>query len=233
MNKKLAFFNGQAKFKISEEKFVILYLDIDKDIIKDIGYEYRNMDYLLSDLEKLEENLLNCSLSKAREFSLGRNLINIPIKLLHQAINSYAGQCYRFNLLGEPLHNLICRCHGIYKGTILDALKRNPEGDLLYVLDETQASGACGKCRLNVEGIIRQFKGERVIRTPKVVRTLGLSPVQLYLKVDDFIRNIDIENEIVAIKGNLVLLRVKGGEEVLRNLLVNKFKNELTFSFLT
>jgi NAD(P)H-nitrite reductase large subunit len=165
---------------------------------------------------------------EAREVVLNSDFISLPLKLLHNAIDKYQGQTYRFELLKEKSDTLICRCFGVFKGQITDVLKNDPEGHLLTVLDQTNATGGCSSCKHDVEKMIEEFRGEEVLFVPKKERVLGLSPAQLHLKIDEEIKPWS-GSEVCEIKNNLVIIKTEDSN--LKKHLGETFGDDLLFSF--
>ncbi|RLA65575.1 MAG: hypothetical protein DRQ88_02105 [Epsilonproteobacteria bacterium] len=231
-NERPLFFNANASYIPKEGVAATIFLDIDKNKIIDFSYEQKGLEKWIPSFSILGEKVIGKNLSEARELSFGDEFINLPVKLLNQAIDDFIGKTYRFELLGEKAEALICRCFGVYKGQVLDALK-NGSGDLLSILDQTGATGGCSTCLFDVEKIIHDFQGETILVTPKKERVLGMTPVELYLKMDEIIKKWDPKNEVSEIKNSLVVLKINSRQAELKEFVDEKFKGELFFNFLS
>jgi|GEM_PF-3074523 len=231
-NHRPIFFNCSASFRTSGE-FATLYLDVHQDKVKDYSFEQSGMEQWIPQFTLLGGKILGKSLSEAREISLGEDFISLPLKLLQNALDKFSGQTYRYDLLKEDADTLICRCFGVFKGQILDVLKKEPGGDLLTILDGTDASGGCSSCKQDVEKILESFRGEEILFVPRKERVLGLSPVELHLKIDKLVKSWDAGNEVSEIKNNLIIVKVGSKQKELKKFLDGKFVGKLLFSFLS
>lgn len=227
-NERPLFSNANASYNPEVGVSATIYLDIEKEIIKDFSYEQKGLDNFVPSFSMLGEKIIGKNLSEIRELSFGEELVNLPLKMLNQALTKFTGQTYRFELLNEKIESLICRCFGVYKGQILEALKVGSP-DLISILDETGATGGCGSCLGDVKNIVREFHGERILIIPKVERVLGMSPVELHLKIDGIIKDFDKQNVVLGIKNNLILLKINSKE--LKEHLNATFGDDLLFSF--
>ena len=232
-NQRPLFYNCSASFKPSEEEFATLYLDVHRDIVKDYSFEHGGMDKWIPSFSLLGEKILGKNLSEVREISLEDEFVSLPLKLLGQALNKYIGITYRHELLKEKSDTLICRCFGVFRGQIIDVLKTTLSSELITILDGTDAMGGCSSCVVDVENIVEVFRGEQILTVSKKERVLGLSPVELHLKINELVKEWDVKNEVLEIKNNLIILKIISNEEKLKKHLNETFGEKLLFSFLS
>jgi len=230
-NHRPQFFNTEASYRPSPEVWAKVYLDIAKDKVNDFSFQQEGLDDLVPQFSSLGESILGKQIFDVCEITTGDEFLSLPVKLLHQAIDIFNGRNYRHVLLKEDMGSLICRCFGVYRGQIIDVLKVNPNAEVINILDETSASGGCSSCRFDIENIIKDFRGDIVIKIPRKERILGMTPVDLHLKIDEFIKEFDSKNVVKEIKSNLVFLSVSKGQKELEEKLYKHFAGELLFSF--
>jgi NifU-like protein len=140
------------------------------------------------------------------------------MEALEQAIANYKGAPAKKEMIGEE--KVVCKCFGVTDRKIIRAIKENNLKTVEEVTNYTKAGGGCGKCKPEIEKLLKEFwekeatKGAYLKREPerKLTNLQRISLVQQ--TIDREIRpQLKIDGgdiELIDIDRNKVYVRLLG-----------------------
>lgn len=206
-----------------------LYLKIEDGIIKDAKFQTFGCGSAVAASSMLTEMIIGKSVEEARKITnkqIADELDGLPPEKMHcsvmgrealeDALKNYDNDAdwseiesnaeKEYNKKESPV---ICHCFSVTEQQIIDAVVKNGAKTLDDVSQITQAGLACGRCKENIENIIKRYIKED--KTP-------LNPVQKIIKINSIIETViapelqkdfgDIE--LINVKDNNVIVKLKG-----------------------
>jgi len=154
---------------------VLLCLGVSKkDIVEGVSFKGKGFDFFEDYFEALCEEIPGLSLDEAKAYS-SESLYQalresgkihdptefimtpLPLILLKEAIFSYVGKVPTWaEAHNENPNELICRCFGVFKGQIIDAIK-DEAASVADVSARTKAGAGCGSCHEDIEEFIAEY----------------------------------------------------------------------------
>ncbi len=202
-----------------------LYLKIENGIIKDAKFQTFGCGSAVAASSVLTQMLIGKTLEEARKITnkqIADELDGLPPEKMHcsvmgrealeDALKNYLKDDYKeFEVEeNEKSSPIVCHCFGIGEKEIIEAIKNNGAKTFDDVSKITSAGLACGRCRADIESLIKQYS--------KPSEKEKLNPVQKILKINNIIETIiapelqkdfgDIE--LINVEGNNVVVKLKG-----------------------
>jgi len=137
--------------------------------------------------------------------------IFMPHALFSLALANLKDQPLRHKLLKQDPDSLVCRCFGLYEAQIMALVHSNPEIDGKGVTDETMAGGGCTSCSNDIAGIIARTKDFFGLATDKTkqLKIQGLYPAQMIILLDEILKGLSGDLEIISLNGYDLTLRAE------------------------
>ena len=202
-----------------------LYLKIENNVIVDAKFQTFGCGSAVAASSVLTEMVIGKTLEEARKITnkqIAEALDGLPPEKMHcsvmgrealeDALKNYTGEDWE-ELTDDDYEEgsmIVCHCFGVSEKNIIDAIVENGAKTLDDVSKITSAGLACGRCRENIEKIIKKYV--------KVEKSEKLNPVQKIIKINNVIENVispelqkdfgDIE--LVNVEGNNVYVKLKG-----------------------
>ena len=202
-----------------------LYLKIDNGIITDAKFQTFGCGSAVAASSMLTEMVKGKTIEEAKKITnkqIADALDGLPPEKMHcsvmgrealeDALKNYEGEDWQELEIEESKDSspIICHCFSVSEKDIISAIVDNGAKTFDDISKLTSAGLACGRCRENIENIIKKYvkpeKGEK------------LSPVQKIIKINTIIETViatelkkdfgDIE--LVNVEGNNVYVNLKG-----------------------
>ena len=204
-----------------------LYLKIEDGIIKDAKFQTFGCGSAVAASSMLTEMIIGKSVEEARKITnkqIADALDGLPPEKMHcsvmgrealeDALKNYEGEDWQELELDEDEEKkgsrIVCHCFSVSEKEIIDAILNNGAKNFDDVARLTQAGTACGRCRGDIEAIIKKYVKEE--------HKVPLSPVQKIIKINSVMEEIiapelrkdfgDIE--LVNVDNNNVYVKLKG-----------------------
>ncbi len=201
-----------------------LYLKIENGKITDAKFQTFGCGSAVAASSILTELVIGKTIEEARKITnkqIAEALDGLPPEKMHcsvmgrealeDALKNYMGEDWtELELEEEKGSTIICHCFGVTEKEIIDAVTKNGAKTFEDVSKITSAGLACGRCKENIEKIIKKYA--------KPDKNEKLSPVQKIIKINNIIETIispelqkdfgDIE--LVNVEGNNVYVKLKG-----------------------
>lgn len=202
-----------------------LYLKIDNGIITDAKFQTFGCGSAVAASSMLTEMVIGKTIEEAKKITnkqIADALDGLPPEKMHcsvmgrealeDAIKNYEGEDWQELAIDENKENspIICHCYGVSEKEIVSAIVDNGAKTFEDISKLTSAGLACGRCRQNIENIIKKY-----VKTDKKEK---LNPVQKIIKINSIIETViapelkkdmgDIE--LVNVEGNNVYVKLKG-----------------------
>ena len=201
-----------------------LYLKIDNNIIKDAKFQTFGCGSAVAASSMLTEMVIGKTVEEAKKITnkqIADALDGLPPEKMHcsvmgrealeDALKNYEGADWEeLEEEKDPSSKIICHCYGVSENEIIKAIVDNGAKNFDDVSKLTSAGLACGKCRANIEDIIKKYVKPTVKEK--------LNPVQNIIKINTIIETVvapelrkdfgDIE--LVNVEGNNVYVSLKG-----------------------
>lgn len=202
-----------------------LYLKIENNIIVDAKFQTFGCGSAVAASSMLTEMIIGKSIDEAKKITnkqIAEALDGLPPEKMHCSV---MGREALEDALKSYLHdedwseieqdetkedeNIICHCFSVSKKQIIDAINNNGAKTLDDISQLTSAALACGRCKENIEKILKAY-----VKQDKA----KLNPVQKILKINSVIETVispelqkdfgDIE--LINVDGNNVTVKLKG-----------------------
>ena len=202
-----------------------LYLKIDNNIITDAKFQTFGCGSAVAASSMLTEMIIGKTVDEAKKITnkqIADALDGLPPEKMHcsvmgrealeDAIKNYEGDDWEEIEIGEneTASKIVCHCFGVSEDEIIKAVVENGAKTFDDVSKLTSAGLACGRCRAEIEGIIKKYA--------KPVEKEKLNPVQKIIKINTIMETViapelrkdfgDIE--LVNVEGNNVYVSLKG-----------------------
>ncbi len=201
-----------------------LYLKIDNNIITDAKFQTFGCGSAVAASSVLTELIIGKSIDEARKITnkqIAEALDGLPPEKMHcsvmgrealeDALKNYTGEDWEELVVEDDESSMVvCHCFGVSEKNIIDAIVKNGAKTLDDVSKITSAGLACGRCKENIEKILKKY-----VKNDKSAK---LNPVQKIIKINNVIENVispelqkdfgDIE--LVNVEGNNVYVQLKG-----------------------
>jgi len=134
------------------------------------------------------------------------------MEALEAAIENYRTKKGIKKIVGES-DRIVCKCFGVTEKTIIKAIELNNLRTVDEVTNFTKAGGGCGKCRGEIEKIIKDFWSGKekidfnsmtMVEKIKIIEKILNEEINPKLKMDGGFM------ELVDIEGNLIKVRFLG-----------------------
>jgi NifU-like protein len=147
-----------------------LTLRIDKktEIIKDAKFQTFGCASAIASSSALTEMIKGMTIEQAAEVTnkdIADYLGGLPEEKMHcsvmgmealeAAIANYRGAAFKKEMVGEE--KIICKCFSVTDKKIIRAIKDNNLRTVEQVTDYTKAGGGCGKCKPEIEKLLKEF----------------------------------------------------------------------------
>lgn len=200
-----------------------LYLKIEDGIIKDAKFQTFGCGSAVAASSILTEMVIGKTIEEAKKITnkqIAEALDGLPPEKLHcsvmgrealeDALKNYEGEDWtELDIEEEKQSKIICHCFEVTEDAIIEAVTKNGAKTLEDVGKLTGAGTACGRCKENIENIIKKYvKNEKE----------KLNPVQKIIKINTIIETViapelrkdmgDIE--LVNVENNNVYVKLKG-----------------------
>ncbi len=199
-----------------------LYLKIEDNIIKEAKFQTFGCGSAVAASSVLTEMLIGKTINEARKITnkqIAQELDGLPPEKMHcsvmgrealeDALKNYTGEDWSELEQEENESPIICHCFGVSEKDIIDSIINKGAKTLDDVSKLTSAALACGRCRENIEKIIKKYTK----KDPSV-----LSPAQKIIKINSVIETVinpELEKdfggiELIDVKNNNVIVKLKG-----------------------
>ena len=131
------------------------------------------------------------------------------MEALEAALENYRTKKGIKKVIGEN-DRIVCKCFGVSEKTIIKAIELNNLKTVDEVTHFTKAGGGCGKCKGEIEKIIKDFWSGKekidfnsmtMVEKIKIVEKILNEEINPKLKADGgFMELIDIEGNIIKVK---------------------------------
>jgi NifU-like protein len=131
------------------------------------------------------------------------------MEALEAALENYRTKKGIKKVIGEN-DRIVCKCFGVSEKTIIKAIELNNLKTVDEVTHFTKAGGGCGKCKGEIEKIIKDFWSGKekidfnsmtVVEKIKIVEKILNEEINPKLKADGgFMELVDIEGNIIKVK---------------------------------
>lgn len=203
-----------------------LYLKIENNVIKDAKFQTFGCGSAVAASSVLTEMVIGKTLDEARKITnkqIAEALDGLPPEKMHcsvmgrealeDALKNYYGEDWEELALDSDSEKagsmVICHCFGVTEKEIINAIVENKAKTMDDISKITSAGLACGRCRENIEKILKKY-----VKSEKE----KLNPVQKIIKINNVIETVispelqkdfgDIE--LVNVEGNNVYVKLKG-----------------------
>jgi len=202
-----------------------LYLKIDNNIITDAKFQTFGCGSAVAASSMLTEMIIGKTVDEAKKITnkqIADALDGLPPEKMHcsvmgrealeDALKNYEGEDWEEVEISESKNSspIICHCFSVSKDEIIKAIVENGAKTFDDVSKLTSAGLACGRCRENIEDIIKLY----VKKDTKE----KLNPVQKIIKINNIMETViapelrkdfgDIE--LINVEGNNVYVALKG-----------------------
>ncbi len=176
------FFQTSLNYQMGDLKLQA-YLDVnDKDIIQNFAYEYSGPKAFVPYFSALSEMVRGMTLEEGRRVGLddyiqffdgdeefshllddaGVPWCNLATVVLKNLIIDY--ECSFLTTENERkkqvMHDLVCRCFGVYGKELTSLLEQNPHYELKELQAMTKVGLGCGSCRVEVDELYFNFRDQ-------------------------------------------------------------------------
>ncbi len=202
-----------------------LYLKIENNKIVDAKFQTFGCGSAVAASSILTEMVKGKTIEEARKITnkqIADALDGLPPEKMHcsvmgrealeDALKNYLGEDWEELVIEDNEENsmIICHCFGVSEKDITDAIVENGAKTMDDISKITSAGLACGRCRENIEKILKKYV--------KPESKEKMTPVQKIIKINNVIENVispelkkdfgDIE--LVNVEGNNVYVKLKG-----------------------
>lgn len=135
------------------------------------------------------------------------------MEALEQALANYKGAPFKRETVGEE--KIVCKCFGVTDRKIIRVIKENNLKTVEEVTYYTKAGGGCGKCKPEIEKLLKEFwekEATKLVKEPPKKKLTNLERISLIqetidreirpqLKIDGGdIQLVDVEDKKVYVK---------------------------------
>ena len=202
-----------------------LYLKIENNIIVDAKFQTFGCGSAVAASSMLTEMIIGKTIEDAKKITnkqIADALDGLPPEKMHcsvmgrealeDAIKNYEGEDWKEleDDSKDTSSKIICHCFSVSEDDIIKAIVENGAKNFDDVSKLTSAGLACGRCRGNIEALIKKYS--------KPDKKEKLNPVQKIIKINSVIESViapelrkdfgDIE--LINVEGNNVYVNLKG-----------------------
>ncbi|MCG2725085.1 MAG: Fe-S cluster assembly protein NifU [Elusimicrobia bacterium] len=141
------------------------------------------------------------------------------------------------NPAGNSAEKIICKCFNVSELKILNAIKSNNLKTVEDITNYTKAGGGCGKCKGEIEKIIKDYWGKKekkqfssmtVVEKIKHIEDVLSEKVNPKLKKDGgWVELVDLDNSIVKVKFMGVCSGCPSSGQTLKNIVEKELKEKI------
>ena len=133
------------------------------------------------------------------------------MEALEAAIANYRGAPVKKEMVGEE--RIVCKCFSVTDKKIIRAIKENNLRTVEEVTNYTKAGGGCGKCKPEIEELVKEFWGKEATKGihPKEPAKKKLTNLQRISLIQETIDR-EIRPQLKADGGDIELIDIDGNK---------------------
>ncbi len=200
-----------------------LYLKIENNVIKDAKFQTFGCGSAVAASSVLTEMLIGKTVEEAKKITnkqIADELDGLPPEKMHcsvmgrealeDALKNYLGEDWgELEDDKETESPIICHCFQVSEKDIIDAIENKNAKTLDDITKLTSAALACGRCKENIEKILKKYTKKD---------PAALSPVQKIIKINNVVETVinpelnkDFGGiELVDVQNNNVIVKLTG-----------------------
>lgn len=193
-----------------------IYLKInDKNVVTDAKFQTFGCGSAVASSSILTEMIIGKTLDEVKKITnkdIADKLGGLPPEKMHCSVMGYealedALKEYYHEDKPQLEEKIICTCFSVSEKVIIDAITQNNLKTLDEVMNYTKAGGACGRCKVVIQGIIDKYsKKSELTQAQKVLKINRIIENQ----ISPELRKDNGDIELIDIQDNKVFVKLRG-----------------------